>query len=112
MVTVEKCDILYPIHLENLSFAVENTIGFNLDGVYTVNSEDVKKEPVITTVATIVGLVSGTLAIAEQIRKWYQEYKQKQSGKKIDKVLIVGRNGRRLLLENATIEQIRQILES
>ena len=76
------------------------------------NSEDVKKEAVITTVATIVGLVGGTLAIAEQIRKWYQEYKQKQSGKKIDKVLIVGRNGRRLLLENATIEEIRQILES
>jgi DNA-binding transcriptional regulator YbjK len=83
-----------------------------ITGNYTVNSEDVKKEAVITTVATIVGLVGGTLAIAEQIRKWYQEYKQKQSGKKIDKVLIVGRNGRRLLLENATIEEIRQILES
>jgi hypothetical protein len=26
--------LLYPIHLENLSFAVEKTIGFNLDGVY------------------------------------------------------------------------------
>jgi hypothetical protein len=26
--------IIYPIHLENLSFAVEKTIGFNLDGVY------------------------------------------------------------------------------
>jgi hypothetical protein len=25
---------IYPIHLENLSFAVEKTIGFNLDGVY------------------------------------------------------------------------------
>jgi len=25
--------LLYPIHLENLSFAVEKTIGFNLDGV-------------------------------------------------------------------------------
>jgi ubiquinone/menaquinone biosynthesis C-methylase UbiE len=24
---------IYPIHLENLSFAVEKTIGFNLDGV-------------------------------------------------------------------------------
>jgi hypothetical protein len=56
--------------------------------------------------------VGGTLAIAEQIRKWYQEYKQQQSGKKIAKVLIVGPNGRRLLLENATIEQIRQILAS
>jgi hypothetical protein len=83
-----------------------------ITGNYTVNSEEIKKEAVITTVATIVGLVGGTLAIAEQIRKWYQEYKQQQSGKKIAKVLIVGGNGRRLLLENATIEQIRQILAS
>ena len=34
-----------------------------------------------------------------------------KSGKKIEKVLIQGRNGRRLLLENATLEQIKQILD-
>lgn len=34
-----------------------------------------------------------------------------KAGKKIEKVLIVGRNGRRLLLEDATIEQIQKILE-
>ena len=73
--------------------------------------EEVEKEGTITTVATIVGFVGGILAIAEQIRKWYQEYKQGKSGKKIEKVLIVGRNGRRLLLENATLDQIKQILE-
>ena len=61
---------------------------------------------------TIVGIVGGTIAVAEQIRKWYAEYKQKQSGKKIAKVLIVGRDGQRLLLENATLEEIRRILES
>jgi hypothetical protein len=49
------------------------------------------------------------MAIAEQIRKWYQEYKQK--GKKIDKVIIVGRNGRRLLLEDTTVEEIRKVLD-
>ena len=64
----------------------------------------------MATIATIVGLVGGTVAIAEQIRKWYQEYKQSQSGKKIDKVVIIGRNGQRLLLEDATVEEIRQIL--
>jgi hypothetical protein len=41
----------------------------------------------------------------------YKEYKQGKSGKKIEKVLIQGRNGRRLLLENATLEQIKQILD-
>jgi sulfoxide reductase heme-binding subunit YedZ len=31
---IHNLTYLYPIHLENLSFAVEKTIGFNLDGVY------------------------------------------------------------------------------
>lgn len=72
---------------------------------------DTEREPFTTTIATIIGIVGGTIAIAEQIRKWYQEYKKGKAGKKIEKVLIVGRNGRRLLLEGATIEQIQKILE-
>ncbi len=82
-----------------------------ISGSYQVNADAQEREPVITTVATIVGIVGGTIAIAEQIRKWYQEYQAKQSGKRIEKVLIVGRNGRRLLLKDATVEEIRQILE-
>jgi len=72
---------------------------------------DNEKEGTLTTIGAIVAIVGGTVAIAEQIRKWYQEYKKGESGKKIEKVLIVGRRGRRLLLENATIEQIKQILD-
>jgi hypothetical protein len=73
--------------------------------------EIVKEKELVTTIATIVGIVGGTIAIAEQIRKWYQEYQKGKSGKKIEKVLLVGRNGRHLLLENATLEQIKQILD-
>ncbi|MEJ6487024.1 hypothetical protein N0Y54_38190 [Nostoc punctiforme UO1] len=83
-----------------------------ISGNYAVSSDAPEREGVTATVATIVGIVGGTIAIAEQIRKWYQEYKAKQSGKRIEKVLIVGRNGRRLLLEDATLEEIGQILES
>ena len=72
---------------------------------------EAEREGTLVTIGTIVGMVSGAMAAAEQIRKWYQEYKQGKSGKKIEKVLIVGRNGRRLLLEDATIEQIKKILE-
>jgi hypothetical protein len=73
--------------------------------------EIVREKELVTTIATIVGIVGGTIAIAEQIRKWYQEYQKGKSGKKIEKVLLVGRNGRHLLLENATLEQIKQILD-
>ena len=73
---------------------------------------EAEREGTLAVIATIVGIVGGTIAIAEQIRKWYQGYRQRQAGKKIEKVLIVGRNGQRLLLENATIEQIQKILES
>ncbi|MEH2140170.1 hypothetical protein [Nostoc sp.] len=83
-----------------------------ISGNYRVNSDVAEREAVVATVATIIGIVGGGIAIAEQIRKWYQEYQAKQSGKRIEKVLIVGRNGRRLLLKDATLEEIRQILES
>ena len=71
---------------------------------------EAEKEGTLATIGAIVAIVGGTMAIAEQIRKWYQEYKQGKSGKKIYKVLLVV-NGQRLLLENATIEQIKQMLD-
>ena len=104
-------------HISEIKFAIEGDAAIaateelltlaGIEGSYTVN-EELQREAVLGTIASIAGIVSG----AEQIRKWYQEYKQGKSGKKIAKVLIVGRNGERLLLENATIEQIRKILEN
>ena len=84
----------------------------DLSGNWETVGDD-EKEGILVTVGAIVAIAGGTVAIAEQIRKWYQEYKQGKSGsgKKIDKVLIIGRRGRRLLLENATSDQIKQILD-
>jgi hypothetical protein len=62
-----------------------------ISGNYTVSSEAQERETVVATVASIVGIVGGTIAMGEEIRKWYQEYQAKQSGKRIEKVLIVGR---------------------
>lgn len=76
-------------------------------GNYEIDSKPEKEG----TVATIAGIVGGTTTAAEQIRKWYKDYKQGKSGKKIEKVLLVSRRGKRLLLENATLEQIKQILD-
>jgi hypothetical protein len=81
-----------------------------LEGSYeTVN--EVEREAILTTIATIVGIVGGTITIAEQLHKWSQKYQQSSSGAKIEKVLIVAPNGKRLLLKDATVAQIRAILE-
>lgn len=82
-----------------------------VSGTYTVNDE-VEREGVLVTIATIVGLVGGTLAIAEQIRRWYQEYRQGKNKQTLEKVVLVAQNGQRLLLENATPEQIKAVLDS
>ncbi|BAY26972.1 hypothetical protein NIES2100_67920 [Calothrix sp. NIES-2100] len=104
-------EIQVAIEGEDAIAATEDLLAIpGISGNYAV-SEAEEKETVVATVASIVGIVGGAIAIAEQIRKWYQEYEAKQSGKRIEKVLIVGRNGRRLLLKNATLEEIKEILE-
>ena len=53
--------------------------------------------------------------LGEKIYEWYQKYKNSKGNNKtskIEKVLIVGNNGKRLLLKDATLEQIKDILES
>lgn len=80
-----------------------------LSGGYELPNE-VTRDGGLTAIASIIAIVGGTAALAEQIRQWYLAYRQSQSPKKLDKVLIVTANGR-LLLENATVEQISKILE-
>jgi Na+/glutamate symporter len=65
------------------------------------------KETTLAVIGTVIGIVGGTVAVAEQIRKWYQEYKK--SKKKFDVVLVAG--DVRVVLENATIEDICAVLE-
>ena len=105
-------EIKFAIEGEGAIEATEELLTMEgIEGSYAVN-EEIQREGVLATIASIVGIASGALAVAEQIRKWYQAYRAGKLGKKIAKVLIVGRNGDRLLLENATIEQIRKVLES
>lgn len=65
------------------------------------------KEGTLAVIGTVVGIVGGTIAVAEQLRKWYQEYKR--ANKRFD-VVLVGDNVR-VVLENATIEDICAVLE-
>lgn len=84
-----------------------------LEGSYQTVDE-VERETVLATIATIVGIVGGTITISDQLYKWNQKYQKSLAapgGAKIEKVLIVAPNGRRLLLKDATVEQIKEILE-
>jgi hypothetical protein len=105
-------DIQIEIQGQDAIVATEELFSISgLSGNWETEGE-ADKEGTLITIGTIVAIVGGTVAIAEQIRKWYEEYQKGKSGKKIEKVLLVSRSGRRLLLENATIEQIKQILDN
>ena len=104
------------IHLEiegeGAIVAIEELLQIpGVSGKWTLASDESEKEGVLATISTIVGLRVGGLGIAEKIYAWYQRW-CKQSDQGLDKVILIGRNGRRLLLSKAAVEQIRQILES
>ncbi|NBD31731.1 MAG: hypothetical protein GVY17_01830 [Cyanobacteria bacterium] len=82
-----------------------------IDGSYETLDE-AQKEGVLTTIATIIGIVGGTMTIAEKLYNWYQKYKQRNSGKSIEKAMIVMDDGQRFLLENVTLEQLKALLDN
>ena len=76
--------------------------------------DEVQRESTLATIATIVGIVSGSLTVAEKLYEWnkkYQKSLEPGTGARIEKVMIVAEDGRRLLLKDATVEQIKDILE-
>ena len=79
-----------------------------LTGNYEIDSEP-EREGTVT--ATIIETGDNTATAAEKILQWYQDYKQGKTGQAIEKAVIVGQNGQRLLLEDATSAEIAQILE-
>lgn len=83
-----------------------------LSGNWSPAVEDTQREGVLVTVATIVAITTGTITIAEKIYEWYQKARQAKPSPAIEKAMLIGRNGERILLKNATVEQIRQILDA
>ncbi len=75
----------------------------------TVNLTPTKDGGVLAIIATIVGIVGTTLAVAEQIRQWYLQ--QKKAQKKLENVVLVA-GDTRVVLENATVDDIRTVLEA
>lgn len=100
---------------ENAVEATEELLSIEgLEGSYETIAEVERGEP-LTTIATIVAITAGTLTIAEKLYQWnhkYQKSLQNPVGARIEKVLIVAPNGNRLLLKDASVEQIQEILKS
>lgn len=85
-----------------------------LEGSYQTIDE-VERSATLATIATIVGIASGTLTIGEKLYQWKEKYQKSltdPNGSRIEKVLIVTDDNRRLLLKDATLEQIKEILDS
>ncbi|MEH2217343.1 MAG: hypothetical protein V7K72_09545 [Nostoc sp.] len=80
-----------------------------ISGTYEVPPQ---KEATLAAIATIVGIVGGAAALAEQIRKWYQEWHKSHPGKQFDVEFFDPDTGNRILLEEATIEEITEILKA
>jgi hypothetical protein len=80
-----------------------------ISGSYEVPTQ---REGTLAAIATIIGIVGGAVALAEQIRKWYQEWQKSHPGKQFDVVILDPVTGNRILLEEATIEEITEILKS
>jgi hypothetical protein len=72
---------------------------------------DDEEKGVLSVIATIVGIVGGTVDAAEQIRKWHQQWTKANSGKSIEKVVLATKD-KRIVLEGATVEQITALLET
>lgn len=76
--------------------------------------EEVEKETTLTTIATIVAITAGSMTIGEKLYNWFGKNKNSPENlpsSKIEKVLIVAPNNRRLLIENATLEQVQEIVK-
>ena len=84
-----------------------------IQGSYETRKE-VEREGTLATIANIVEIFVGTLTISKEIYQWSKKYQKSlpnSTEPRIEKVLIVAPNGNRLLLKNATVEQIQEILK-
>lgn len=92
--------------------ATELLLGIEgLNATYETVGED-SKEGTLAAIASIVTITVGTIDIATRLHKWYSTCKQTNPGQRIEQVVLVDRRGQRVLMENATVEQIKAVLES
>ena len=73
--------------------------------------DDPDNEGTLTTLATIVGITGSAYTIAEQIRKWYMDWKKGKKDKKLKKIVLVTSDGRQMLLDHVSVNSLSKMLE-
>ena len=83
-----------------------------ISGHWDIDKPDaLDKESVLATIASIVAITGGVVAIAEQIREWHEKWKEGKQKKRIRKVTLRIPEHRQIVLNNATVEDIGQALQ-
>jgi hypothetical protein len=78
-----------------------------LDLQWEEKDEITREAGIFAILATVVAMTGGVIAIAEQIRKWRDLWKeQRKNGDKVVDTIILIDGDRRLVLNNATQDQI------
>jgi len=80
-----------------------------IEGNYQID-DAVTKDGTLAVVGTVVAITLGAMTIGEKLHGWYNGYRNKDAQQRIESVLIVTPTSR-LVLENATIEEITNALK-
>jgi hypothetical protein len=75
-----------------------------------VTSEEVKRDGALEVIATIITIASGAMSMAEQIRKWHEEYSGSEENKIENVVIITPKE--RIAIDDATPEEIAKVLKA
>ena len=82
-------------------------------GEVEILEEEAEREGTAATIIVILGIIGGAFEAASKIYEWQEKRRQAQAGSaRIEKVMIIRDNGDRLLLQDASIEQIQKLLDS
>jgi hypothetical protein len=85
---------------------------FSLEGIegrYEI-SDAVTKDGTLAAIGTVVAITVGAMTVGEKLHKWYRSYQTSDQQERLERVLIVTPTSR-LLLEDATIEEIADALK-
>ncbi|MFI6283414.1 hypothetical protein ACIBCM_01445 [Streptomyces sp. NPDC051018] len=78
------------------------------DDVELLTADPTNKEPVLVTVAAVVGIAAGSAALAEQIMRWWKRWKGRPD--RPDRVVMVLVDGRRIALDSLDEAALARLL--